>query len=85
MSSTVCLSDFPDGGGGVGMFDDLTDDGSGCNLMSPPYSIVGPPAQFIRRGSIHSEYDVLPEELGRYVRRERGGGGERGREGIKQQ
>ena len=28
---------------------------------------MSPPAQFIRRGSIHSEYDVLPEELGRYV------------------
>ena len=52
-------TDFPDGG--QGMIDDLaTEEGSGSNIMSPP-------AQFIRRGSIHSEYDVLPEELGRYV------------------
>ena len=50
------------------MFDDLTDDGSSCNLMSPTTGISSPPAfQYIRRGSIHSEYDVLPEELGRYV------------------
>ena len=44
------------------MFDDLAaEEGSGTNIMSPP-------VQFIRRGSIHSEYDVLPEELGRYVK-----------------
>ncbi|CAI8009161.1 Kalirin, partial [Geodia barretti] len=53
-------TDYPDGGGGgQGLFDDLAgEEGSGSNIMSPP-------AQFIRRGSIHSEYDVLPEELGR--------------------
>ena len=42
------------------MFDELAaDEGSGTNIMSPP-------VQFIRRGSIESEYDVLPEELSQY-------------------
>lgn len=58
------------------MFDDLTDEGSATNLLSQP-GLTSPPQQFIRRGSIHSEYDVLPEELGRYVEMRGGGGGYR--------
>ena len=69
----LCYADFPDGG--PGMFDDLTDEGSSSNLFSPPPpGLTGPPQQSIRRGSIHSEYDVLPEELGRYVEMREGRG-----------
>ena len=57
-------ADFPDGG--PGMLDDLTDEGSSSNLLSPPGltppSLPSSPQQSIIRGSIHSEYDVLPEE-----------------------
>ena len=60
----MCITgDFPDGG----MFDDLSggDDGSMSNILSPTGIMSPPPTEFIRRGSIHSEYDVLPEEIGR--------------------
>ena len=57
------FTDFTDGG--PGLFDDLVDEGSSSNLLSPA-SLLSPPVHFIRRESIHGEYDVLPEELGRY-------------------